>query len=414
MRSYFILFISLSISMCSSVDAFAFYGLFASKSSALPQNKATKMVLVRHHNKTVLSLMNDFEGDLKDFALILPVPQTFKKNNIRVIEPELFNHIDAYSSPRFIEYTDSDPCRFYAMGGSSQNLKTFGVSVETKTTVGEYDLTLLSAKQSLGLEAWLIKKGYAVSKDLQSALEPFVQKKMKFLVAKVNLQEQAKTGLQTLRPLQITFESEKFELPIAIHSQSTQDLLLYIITEKGRVETTNVPTAKIPSNFALPESVKDSAADFYPALFKTTVENEKKPSVFMEYFWNMGTCDGCTAEPLSSQELKKLGVSWLKPELAHAAPQSQSPGALPAEPQHLISAYLTRLHLRSSGEGMPETLTFQESPDVQYFQGRYTIRHTWKGEPTECEGAKRYLDGIAKRKKTEVENLTHLTGWPPK
>ena len=42
--------------------------------------------------------------------------------------------------------------------------------------------------------------------------------------------------------------------------------------------------------------------------------------------------------------------------------------------------FLTRLHVRYDAAHFPEDLVFQETADRTNFQGRYVLRHEWKGE----------------------------------
>ena len=46
-------------------------------------------------------------------------------------------------------------------------------------------------------------------------------------------------------------------------------------------------------------------------MFDHQVKRSEMSTVFTEYAWNMGWCDPCAAEPLTQQELRKLGVFWL-------------------------------------------------------------------------------------------------------
>ena len=55
-------------------------------------------------------MSNDFEGDAKDFAMVVPVPTVLKKEDIRVVDQSIFDKLDAYSGPRLVEYTDNNPC----------------------------------------------------------------------------------------------------------------------------------------------------------------------------------------------------------------------------------------------------------------------------------------------------------------
>jgi hypothetical protein len=54
---------------------------------------------------------------------------------------------------------------------------------------------------------------------------------------------------------------------------------------------------------------------------------------------------------------------------------------------------------------------FQETGARVNFQGRYVLRHPWKGELS-CEGAPRYREVLRTRAEQEARVLASLTGWP--
>ncbi len=393
----------------------AFCGFYVAKADASLYNQASQVVMTRNGTKTVLSLMNDYQGALKDFALVVPVPQVLQKAQIHIGDAQIFKHLDDFSAPRLVEYHDDDPCRVVEMDRmmvmsaapmAEQKVKKdmerkLGVTVEAEYTIGEYDIVILSAKESNGLETWLHQSGYKIPKGASQALKPYIKQGMKFFVAKVNLKEQNKTGLKFLRPLQFAFDSEKFMLPIRlgmINAKGAQDLLVYILTEKGRVEASNYQTLKLPSNLDIPVFVKNDFAEFYKALFDKQVQKQNLKAVFTEYFWNMGWCDPCAAEPLSPAELKQLGVFWLD-----KTGNSNGMNGLPVQ--------ITRLHVRYTNESFPEDLMFQETADTENFQGRYVLRHAWQGSPEQCPAAKEYFKQLAIRHEQEAKTLTELTGW---
>jgi hypothetical protein len=276
------------------------------------------------------------------------------------------------------------------------------VRVEEQYTVGEYDIVILSASESDGLERWLVENGYRVPRGASAALQPYIRQEMKFFVAKVNLAEQAKTGVTYLRPLQFAFESEKFMLPIRlgmINANGPQDLLLYVLTRDGRVETTNYPTVKLPSGQEIPPYIKSEFAGFYRAMFDRQVERESMRAVFTEYFWDMGWCDPCAADPLSAEELRGLGVFWLDEDVDDARRGMGSP------------VLVTRLHVRYARDTFPEDLVLQETRDRENFQGRYVLRHPWRGEAGACDAARAYLRELPVRQEREAQALASLTGW---
>ena len=80
----------------------------------------------------------------------------------------------------------------------TRSAKALGVTIESEYTVGEYDIVILSAKQSGGLETWLVEQGYKIPAGASRALEPYIRQGMKFFVAKINLTEQKRTGLSVI------------------------------------------------------------------------------------------------------------------------------------------------------------------------------------------------------------------------
>src|SRR5439155_5366491 len=94
--------------------------------------------------------------------------------------------------------------------------RSLGVTIEAQYTVGEYDILILSAQQSSGLETWLRENGYRMPAGASPVIASYLKQNMRVFVAKVNLTEQAKLGFSFLRPLQVAYESPKFMLPIRL------------------------------------------------------------------------------------------------------------------------------------------------------------------------------------------------------
>ncbi|PYQ34231.1 MAG: DUF2330 domain-containing protein [Acidobacteria bacterium] len=395
----------------SAASAHAFCGFYVAKGDAKIFNRASQVVLVRDADRTVMTMANDFRGEPKEFAVVIPVPTVITRGQIHVADKALIDHLDAYSSPRLVEYFDEDPCRVMmydrsmapsAMGNAKaareeSRARSLGVTIEARYTVGEYDILILSATQSNGLETWLRENGYTIPPGASYVLGSYIRQNMKFFVAKVNLQEQAKLGFSYLRPIQVAYESPKFMLPIrlgTVNAAGAQELFVYALTRKGRVETTNYRTVKLPSDVDVPIYIREDFAPFYKALFNEQVRKEDMAAVFLEYAWDMNWCDPCAADPLSRDELKKLGVFWLAEE--------NSGGA--------ANAFLTRLHVRYDRAHFPEDLVFQETGDRQNFQARYVLHHAWEGTG-DCEAARMYRRNLNERREREAHNVASLTGW---
>ncbi len=401
-----------------TTSAQAFCGFYVARADTSLFNRASQVVLVRDENRTVITMANDFEGEVEDFAIVIPVPTMIEREQIHVGDRAIIQHLDAYTSPRLVEYHDPDPCMRYgrqdmmemdsSLPASSAQRKmaarSKGVTIEASYTVGEYDILILSASQSDGLIRWLNDNDYRIPKGAGRVVDSYLKQDMRFFVAKVNVEAQSKLGYQYLRPLQVAYESNKFMLPIrlgTLNAKGKQELYVYALTRTGRVETTNYRTVKLPTNTEVPEFVQGEFADFYRAMFDKQTRAEKDRAVFLEYAWDMAWCDPCAADPLSPKELRQLGVFWVDGDSAS--------GARKIAPTSAQNVFVTRLHVRYDRDHFPEDLVFQETGDRQNYQGRYVIRHPWKGA-TSCN-ATEYFAEVRDRQEREAQTLANLTGW---
>jgi hypothetical protein len=409
-----ILAAAVTVAVASTAQAFC--GFYVARADTSLFNKASQVVLVRDENRTVITMANDFEGDVDDFAVVIPVPTKIEREQINVGDRAIVQHLDAYTAPRLVEYHDPDPCMRYerykmsadsalpqsaVLEESRTAARSLGVTIEASYTVGEYDILILSAEDSGGLIKWLKKNDYRLPRGAEKVVDSYLKQDMRFFVAKVNLEEQSKLGYQYLRPLQIAYESNKFMLPIrlgTLNAKGKQELYVYALTRSGRVETTNYRTVKLPSNMDVPEFVQGEFAEFYRDMFTKQVEAENERAVFLEYAWDMAWCDPCAADPLSAQDLRKLGVFWVGDQSGRGI------APMPAQ-----DVFVTRLHVRYDSEHFPEDLVFQETGDRQNYQGRYVIRRPWTGEAS-CD-ISQYQATVRERQEREAQQLANLTGW---
>ncbi|MEI7870267.1 MAG: DUF2330 domain-containing protein [Candidatus Methylumidiphilus sp.] len=407
-------------------SAMAFCGFYVAKADTKIFNQASKVVLVRDGDRTVLTMANDFKGDPKEFAIVIPVPTFLEKGQIHIGESAIVDHLDAYTSPRLVEYFDRNPCApndgmegLGAVGAyaesargiraSRERANQLGVKIEAEYTVGEYDIIILSAQESNGLSVWLKENGYKLPQGASEVLGSYIKQKMRFFVAKVNLEEQSKLGFKFLRPLQVAFESPKFMLPIrlgTLNANGDQELFIFTLTKKGRTETTNYRMVKLPEGMDIPGFVKDEFAGFYQAMFTAQVKREDGNAVFLEYAWDMNWCDPCAADPLTQEELKKIGVFWVGAEASAPTPPNWRQPPMPGASE----VFVTRLHVRYNRDRFPEDLMFQETADRTNFQGRYVLRHAYQGGDS-CPAMETYRREVRDRREKEATTLANLTGW---
>jgi hypothetical protein len=410
-----------AIAACAGPAA-AFCGFYVAQADAKLFNKSSKVVLTRDGEKTAITMANDYQGEPREFAIVVPVPTFIERKQIGVVEMKTVDHLDAFTAPRLVEYFDQDPCNpppmpvaamrsggpaMLAYAGEAAAGRYRGVTVEATYDVGEYDVSILSAKESDGLVNWLTDNGYRLPAGAEAVLGSYIKQNMRFFVAKVNLDRMQLIGAGYLRPLQVRYETAKFMLPLrlgTVNADGPQDLIVYALTRNGRVETTNYRTIKLPTGVDVPLYVKDEFGKFYQALFERAVKREDMRAVFVEYAWDMGWCDPCAAKPLTFKELVELGARWIDSDEDTPFAMRRGAGA---------GAFVTRLHVRYDAAHFPEDLVFMETRDRENFQGRYVLRHPWTGTAS-CPAATTYRASLPARFKQEAENLAGLTGWDVK
>lgn len=407
-----LLFLSL---LSLPVAASAFCGFYVARADSNLYNQSSQVALVRDGRETSITMASDYQGDLKEFALVIPVPTVIDKDDVKVVEKALLDHLDAYTAPRLVEYWDRDPNEppmmpapvaaapgglFEKKAAMRDGARARGVTIEKQFSAGEYDILVLSAKESDGLVLWLNENGYKMPEGAEPVLDSYIRQSMKFFVAKVNLERQAAEGRTWLRPLRVTFKSRKFMLPLrlgTVNAKGPQDMMVYVLNRNGRVEATNYRTIQMHTNKDVPEFIKAEFADFYRSMFERVMKAENMSAIVTEYFWDMGWCDPCSSDPVPLRELRELGCDWLEGE----------DSARPLEGE----VYITRLHVRYDREHFPEDLVFQETGDRQFIQGRFIITHPWRGK-AKTDYAREYLAGLPKRFEEEAQTAASLTGWP--
>jgi len=408
-----------------SHETFAFCGFYVSKADGTLKNKTSQVILVRDGNRTVITMYNDFQGDIKDFAMVVPVPVVLKESDIKIVNQQIFNTLNEYSKPRLVEYYDQNPCHQILYNKMSQQSvpgvsersasgydikrKQETVKIEAKYLVGEYDILILSATESAGLKKWLDQNGYKIPSGAEEVLSPYIKSNLKFFVVKVNEEEKKKLPGNFLRPIQISFNSPKFMLPIRLgmaNADGDQDLLVYAFTKKGRIECTNYRTVSLPTGKNIPLFVKNNFGNFYSNLFQHQWKGEGKSVAMLEYAWDVGPrnyvkCDPCVAIAPSMQDLVQSGVWWITRN-----PNDQD---FQQNDEYSDNVYFTRLHVRYNRRAFPQDLMFQATPNKENFQARYIITHPATGD-FNCEPGKKYLEELKQRRQDEMEMLTYLTG----
>jgi MYXO-CTERM domain-containing protein len=407
------------LALATPQTAAAFCGFYVSGADTKLYNNATQVVLMREGQRTVLSMQNNYQGPPQDFAMVVPVPVVLQKDDVKTLPKAVFDRVDQLAAPRLVEYWEQDPCpapmpvydEMAAAGGAPSSMvqksaraeeRDYGVKIEAKFEVGEYQVLILSAQDSTGLDTWLRVNKYKIPAGAGEVLRPYVQAGMKFFVAKVDSKKVQFTpqGQAMLSPLRFHYDSDTFALPVRLgllNAQGKQDLIVHVVARNQRYEAANYRNVAIPSNLEVSDATRRNFPGFYAALFDQTLARSPG-AVVTEYAWATGSCDPCPTPPLDPSELMVLGADVM-PSL----------GGYP-NPGEFV---LTRLHARYGAETLGEDIVFRAAQPIvggregggpgqnevgavlssfNNFQARYIIRHPWEG-PIKCKNPQRGIWG---------------------
>lgn len=375
-------------------------------------NKASKVVLVRDGDATTMTLANDFVGAPAEFGLVVPVPTVIQRKDVKVVGDEVFLELERQTAPRLVESEDPDPCPVLrpsaapmmesrAMGSMGPpppapkraKASDYGVKVESHFFAGEYEFAVLSGADSTRLVAWLQKLDYEVPDDAAAVIGSYIKQKMYFLVARVHVKEMG-TAARFLRPIQVTYTTPKLMLPIRlgmVNADGPQELLVFALSKKGRVEPTNYRTAKLPTGQGdLPAFIKDELDRVYKAAFEEATKREDMRVVFIEAA--MPVRSGGVDVVVANDAIRKSGAAFLSPQKIDEG------------------AFVTRMHFRYDNSGFPEDLVLQETADTAPFIAKFNSRRHHLG-PARCTQHEDYLRELPSRLDREVQVLANLTGW---
>jgi len=408
-----VLMFAAAVTALSPVSASAFCGFYVGGAGASLFADATQVVLMREGTQTVLSMQNRYSGPADDFAMVIPVPVVLQEADVKTLHDDLFAQLDTLTSPRLVEYWETDPCKpAYSDGcedgwcnnfadspsiNNATNNSLPAVIVEAEFAVGEYNIVVLSAQDSTSLDTWLDQNDYNVPAGAAPYYQPYINSGMYFFVAKVDSTKVTfdSNGNAQLSPLRFSYTSAEFSLPVRlgmINSQGQQDLIIHTLGARQRYELANYTNVTIPTNIRVDDSVRNNFGDFYRALFAKTLK-ENPGAAITEYAWDVRTCDPCPAGDvtLSSDDLASLGgdVLWGVDNI----------------PYNVVA---TRIHLRYDKDEVGEDLVFRTAEPIvggrefvvdretgelekgakpgsmDNFQARYIIRHQWDG-PVACD-----------------------------
>jgi len=368
-------------SLLAAPPAEAFCGAYAGSAGSDIYNSVSEVAVVRQHGRTTLSVSNDVDGVAgSTFAMLIPVPVVLTEDDVHVLDRTVFDTLDAYTRPRMVTYTCDDfaptyedPCAidwaFLERGDATMALESDGaandsgsadhnVDVEAEFIVGEYEIVVLSAEESDDLFGWLADEGFQVSRATEAAVQEYLDAGSFFFAAKVHADAGIGDG-DVLSPLQFSYDSEVFSLPIRIGtaaSKGVQDLVVYAVTDyaDGSVAISNYPQISFEDECMLGEDFTgDFGADlgaYYQHTFTQAYEEAPGADWMLEYGWGNGHCDPCTGEQPDEKLLATVGFDFEQMEYGY---------------------YVSRLHMRYTPDEAVEDVVMYTSGITDQEQVRF-------------------------------------------
>ncbi len=188
-----------------------------------------------------------YQGDAENFSWVVPVPASLELDGgVDVGSDTTFTELDVATRPQFVLDRQGDGCpvdRFTGggtTGGVTESVAdsgSGGVSVE-ETTVGPFDVQLITSENPDAMATWLEDNEYDLTDRGRDLIEPYVLEGMKFVGLK--LRSGQSTG--SIQPVILRYQSDKPMIPIrltAVAAQEDMGVLVWIVG----------PARAVPDNY---------------------------------------------------------------------------------------------------------------------------------------------------------------------
>lgn len=253
----------------------------SSVTDAPAYNPATAVFLVRRGTRTIMTIEAQYEGPEAALSLVVPVPSAISRRQVRTISGEHFRRVDRATSPRLVhDFGRCDPNLGRRgrglLGGAGRTgvapMELPSVEIEDEWETDAYDVTVLSASESVGLLDFLRGRGLALPDEARSALRAYIETGHRFLLLQVDpARAERVDGQMVLSPVQIELESEALVVPVrlgTLNSPGEQELLLYVLSDAGRYEVANRPALIAPTGLALRREYAGGLERLYEGLLE--------------------------------------------------------------------------------------------------------------------------------------------------
>ncbi|GHO87478.1 DUF2330 domain-containing protein [Dictyobacter formicarum] len=249
----FIMFLPASAQACG--------GLFTSTNQAKISQDTERLLISIGTQKTTLYEQIRYQGNAHDFAWVLPVATV---PTVNTASPALFNELETYTAPRFIQpeihnCDSADIMKSLFSNGTSANapVTTGGsrVDIYAGGSVGPFTYQVIRSGDAQALTSWLQSHQYTVPINTQDLIRPYVQNYMYFLAMRLRTQG----TVANIAPVQITFPTVMKQVTIPIRLAATD------IKQQMRMEVSILAQQRFgPQNYREVEVHPDNISNLDP------------------------------------------------------------------------------------------------------------------------------------------------------
>jgi hypothetical protein len=212
-----------------------------------PVVQAGEQIVFSQSGNDISALVRIFyQGDAEDFSWVVPVPASLELDGGVDVGSDLtFTELDAATQPQFVLEQQGEACPSPVFGGgttggvseSVADSASGGVSVE-ETTVGPFDVQLITSENPDAMANWLVDNNYDLSDRGRELIEPYVLDGMKFVGLKLRSGQSA----GSIQPVILRYQSEKPMIPIRLTAVAAQDDMGVLVWIAG-------PSRAVPDNY---------------------------------------------------------------------------------------------------------------------------------------------------------------------
>jgi len=210
-----------------------------------------KAIIVYDSGREDLLLQVKYEGPLKEFGWLIPVPSVPEVSKGSM---DAFYELSQLTQEQAVYLTAG----IEGKGGEHDEP---AVKVIKTKTVGAYEVAVLSARNANSLETWLKANGYSIPSGKEGVVNDYIQQGWFFVAAKIHLDQspglkmaaaapkfapdparaqqiiQKKLAIGELHPILISFDSPRCVFPLKISSilDKTSEVSLYVLSQQPLV-----------------------------------------------------------------------------------------------------------------------------------------------------------------------------------